>query len=135
EQRRTPFPAEPRQLRLAQGEIYEVTVPILEGRIGVVRLGVWRDAVDAEISETVMLQIKIIALVFAAGMVLAILLAWRINRPILRLVNAARSISRGELDTPSLGVEDTTEFGELSRALERMRSSLKAAMIRLTQER
>jgi len=43
-----------------------------------------------------------------------------------------RRISYGELDAPSLGVEDKTEFGELSRALERMRSSVKAAVMRLS---
>jgi HAMP domain-containing protein len=121
-------------LRLREGEVSEVAVPILEGQIGAVRLGIWRDAVDAEAFQTVMPLIKIIALVIAGGIVLVVVLAWRINRPILRLVNTARSISRGDLDTPSLGLEGATEFGELSRALERMRSSVKAAMIRLSQE-
>lgn len=134
ERRRAPLSAEPRRLRLREGEVSEVAVPILEGQIGAVRLGIWRDAVDAEAFQTVMPLIKIIALVIAGGIVLVVVLAWRINRPILRLVNTARSISRGDLDTPSLGLEGATEFGELSRALERMRSSVKAAMIRLSQE-
>jgi len=58
---------------------------------------------------------------------------WKINRPILKLIRAAKSISIGDLDTAALDTEDPTEFGELSRALERMRSSVKAAMIRLSQ--
>jgi nitrogen fixation/metabolism regulation signal transduction histidine kinase len=62
---------------------------------------------------------------------MAILLVWRITRPILRLVNSARRISEGELDTLSLTVDDSSEFGELSRSFERMRSSVKAAMSRL----
>ncbi len=125
----------PRRAQSGRSDIYEVTVPILEGRIGTVRLGIWRVAIDAEIFQTVMPLIQIIALVIVGGIILAIVLGWQINRPIIRLVNAAKSISHGELDTPSLGLEDTTEFGELSRALERMRSSVKAAMIRLSQER
>jgi len=47
------------------------------------------------------------------------------------LVRAAQRISTGDLEAPSLGVEDNSEFGELSRALERMRSSIKAAMVRM----
>ena len=62
---------------------------------------------------------------------MSVYLAWRINRPIIRLVTAAQRISTGDLEAPSLGVEDNSEFGELSRALERMRSSIKAAMVRM----
>jgi HAMP domain-containing protein len=133
---RSPALASVDQYRLwaEQGAIDEVAAPILEGQIGSVRLGIWRDAVRAEIFRTVTPLMKVIAVVFAGGIVLAIVLAWKINRPIIKLVNAARSISRGDLDAPSLGLEDTTEFGELSRALERMRSSMKAAMTRLSQE-
>lgn len=133
--RRAPFSMTPRRLQTGQSEIYEVEAPILEGRIGAVRVGIWRDTVDEEIFRTVMPLIKIITLVIVGGILLAVVLAWQINRPIVKLVNAARSISRGELDAPSPGLEDTTEFGELSRALERMRSSVKAAMTRLSQER
>lgn len=133
DQRRSLASADQHRLWAEQGAIDEVTVPILEGQIGSVRLGIWRDVVDAEIFQTVMPLMKVIAVVVVGGMVLAIVLAWKINRPIIKLVNAARSISRGDLDAPSLSLEDTTEFGELSRALERMRSSVKAAMTRLSQ--
>jgi HAMP domain-containing protein len=133
DQRRSLASADQYRLWAEQGAIDEVTVPILEGQIGSVRLGIWRDLVDVEIFQTVMPLMKVIAVVVVGGMVLAIVLAWKINRPIIKLVNAARSISRGDLDAPSLGLEDTTEFGELSRALERMRSSVKAAMTRLSQ--
>lgn len=120
-----------RVLDIDQGAVYEVTVQILEGQLGVLRLGIWRDGVDAEIFRTVLPIVKLIALTIGFGILLTIFLAWKINRPILRLVRAARLISSGDLDTPAPGVEDTTEFGELSRAFERMRSSIKAAMTRL----
>jgi len=126
---------DPQLMPMDPSEIYEVAVPILEGQVGVARLGIWRRQIDAEIFETVLPLIEIIALVVAGGMVTAVILAWWIHRPILRLVNTARAISRGDLDAPTLGLDDATEFGELSRALERMRSSVKAAMSRLSQER
>jgi HAMP domain-containing protein len=124
----------PRTLRLGERLVYEVSVPILEGQIGAVRVALWKDEVDGEISATVIPLIRLVALVVLSGIGLAILFVWRITHPILRLVQTARRISEGELDTPSLGVADTTEFGELSRALERMRSSVKAALVRLHQE-
>ncbi len=127
--------AKARILSLGRGQVYEVAVPILEGRAGSARVALWKEEVDAAIDATVMPMMKWIAIVIAVGMVLAVVFVWRITRPIIRLVRTARQISEGDLDAPSLGVADLTEFGELSRALERMRSSVKAALIRLHQER
>ena len=121
--------------RLGDGMVYEVRVPILEGQMGAVRVGIWKDDVDAEISKTVVPIVKLVLLVVCGGILMAIFLVWRITRPILRLVRTARRISEGELDVPSLGVNDTGEFGELSRSFERMRSSVKAAIIRLNEDR
>jgi methyl-accepting chemotaxis protein len=73
-------------------------------------------------------------LVIGGGILMVIYFVWRINRPIIRLIRTARRISSGDLEAPSLGTEDKSEFGELSRALERMRSSIKAAMIRLQEK-
>lgn len=123
-----------RSLKIGDGDVYEVTVPILDGQIGAVRLGIWRDELDAEISRTLKPLVKILLLVVSGGVLMAVYLAWKINRPIIRLVRAAQRISHGDLETPSLGTEDRTEFGELSRALERMRSSIKAALVRLSDE-
>ena len=120
-----------RTLRVGQGMVYEVSVPILDGQRGAVRVGIWQDDVDTAISETIAPLIKWLVLIVIGGALTALFLAWNISRPIVRLVQLARRISRGELDAPSLGMEDKTEFGELSRALERMRSSVKAAVIRL----
>jgi len=121
-----------RTLRVGQGMVYEVSVPILDGQSGRVRVGIWQDDVDAAIGEIVTPLIKWLVLIVIGGAFTALFLAWNISRPIVRLVRLARRISHGELDAPSLGVEDKTEFGELSRALERMRSSVKAAVLRLS---
>ncbi|HWH79210.1 MAG TPA: HAMP domain-containing protein, partial [Candidatus Binatus sp.] len=135
-QKRQPDGGEPsygqRTLKVGAGVVYETTAPVLEGRRGAVRLGIWKDDVDAEIEQTVLPIIKLMLIVISGGIFAAIILAWNIGRPILRLVRNARRISHGDLDAPSLGVQDTSEFGELSRALERMRSSVKAALVRLS---
>lgn len=120
---------------VGQDAAYEVKVPVLEGRAATVRLGLWRNDFNAEISRTVAPLFKLILLVMCGGIMLTIYFAWKINRPIARLVKAARSISTGNLDAPSLDVDDTSECGELSRAVERLRSSVNAAMSRLNAER
>jgi HAMP domain-containing protein len=54
----------------------------------------------------------------------------RIVRSILEIINTANSISRGDLDIP-IDVDKPGEIGELAQAIERMRTSLKAAIERL----
>jgi HAMP domain-containing protein len=124
-----------RLFRLGDGMVHDVSVPVFEGQIGAVRVGVWKDEIDDEISKTVIPIVKFIAVVFCGGILMAILLTWRMTRPILRLVRTARRVSEGELDVPSLGVDDSGEFGELSRSFERLRSSVKAAVVRLNEDR
>jgi len=125
----------PRELQLGERAVHEVAVAASDGKVGAVRLGIWRDEVNEEISRAVTPLVQLILSVVGVGVLLAIFLAWKINRPILKLVKTARSISTGDLNAPSLDVEDPTEFGELSRALERLRSSVNAAMNRLNAER
>jgi HAMP domain-containing protein len=123
-----------RSLRIGEVPVIEVSVPILEGRSGTVRIGIWQKEIDREISRAITPLIKALFLVVVGGIVLAIYLAWKINRPIVKLVRSAQKISDGDLDAPSFGTADKTEFGELARALERMRSSIKAALARLSEQ-
>jgi len=54
----------------------------------------------------------------------------RIVRSITEIIDAANAISRGDLDVP-IDVDRPGEIGELAKAIERMRTSLKAAIERL----
>ena len=118
-------------IQLGDALVYEARFPIGKGGVPGVRVGVWKNDVDAELGRVVSPIIKFVVIVVIAEMFLAVLLIWHFTRPILRLVGSARRISIGELDIVSPGVEENSELGELSRALERMRSSVKAAMSRL----
>lgn len=123
-----------RSFQLGKSMVHEISVPILEGQIGAVRVGIWQDGINAEIGETLAPMLQLIALAIITGVLLALYLAWKINRPIVKLISAAERISHGDLDLPSSGTDDWTELGDLSRALERLRCSVKAAMIRLGAE-
>ena len=120
-----------RTLTVGGRAVYETVVPLLEGQAGAVRVGLWAQEVEAEIHRTIAPVILGILAVLAGGLICSIYLVWQINRPIAKLVRIASHISHGELDMPLSGTRDPGEFGELSRALERLRSSVKAAMTRL----
>jgi len=119
-----------RTLSLQGKTVYEMQSPILEGQLGTVHLGVWADTVESQIFEALIKLMWPIALVLLVAVIIAVFLARRLVRPFRRLADVAGRISSGDLDTP-VRVESQHEFGELTRSLERMRASLKAATVRL----
>jgi two-component system, cell cycle sensor histidine kinase and response regulator CckA len=139
-----PFPAELRDsaasnnrraivsrvTKLRGNSIYETQVPLLDGQLGTVHVGLSADSVRQDIHGAVLYVIGLIALCLVAGIVASVFLAAKTTRPILELKGIADEISRGDLDR-SVAIESDDEVGELARSVERMRASLKAAMVRL----
>ena len=113
--------------------VYETRAPVLEGQLGLVRVGLWAEMVQDDVRSTLLPIIGLIVACLAVGVILSIMLASKTIRPILDLKAIADDISRGRLDT-SVSIQTNDEVGELGRSLERMRASLKAAMIRLNRE-
>lgn len=73
------------------------------------------------------------SVVFVA--VLSSLLAPRLTRPIRNLTEIADQISRGDLAATIDGVDRSDEIGGLARAIDRLKSSVEAAMKRLGRDR
>lgn len=119
--------------RLRGKPVYETRSPLLEGQLGVVRVGLWAETVQDDVRSTLLPIIGLIVACLMLGVVLSIMLASKAIRPILDLKAIADDISRGRLDT-TVSIQTNDEVGELGRSLERMRASLKAAMIRLNRE-
>ena len=122
-----------RKLKFQGKAVYETRSPILEGQVGAAHVGFWDDAMEREIRQALLPLIGLIAIVLFAGVVLSALLARSIVRPILRLTQIADKITMGDLDTP-VDIKSRDEIGGLACSLERMRSSLNAAMSRLNRE-
>ena len=125
-----------RELSLGNRSVYETAVPVLEGQMGAVHVGFWADAMQSEIREAMIPIVGVIAIVPVVGALLSFLLAHWIVRPIVDLREVADKVTMGDLETSvgSACVSATDEIGDLARSLERMRSSLKAAMLRLGRE-
>jgi HAMP domain-containing protein len=125
-----------RELSLGGVPAYETSVPILEGQLGTVHVGFWAAAVEKEIHRSLVPLIGIVTLIPLFGALLSFLLAHWIVRPIVGLTEIADKVTMGDLETSVSGkcVSARDEIGDLARALERMRSSLKAAMLRLGRE-
>ena len=122
--------ADRRVLKLRGKTVYETRMPILEGQVGFAHVGIWGDAVEQEIYQALIPIVGVIAIVFLAAVILSFFLTPMLIRPIRRLTDIAGKMSMGDLET-SVGGESRDEVGELARSLERMRASLKAALLRL----
>jgi len=122
-----------RMTRVRGKTVYETRATLLDGQLGVVRVGLWAETIQDDVRSTLLPIIGLIAGCLVLGIALSIMLASKTIRPILDLKAIADDISRGRLDT-AVSIQSNDEVGELGRSLERMRASLKAAMIRLNRE-
>lgn len=120
-------------VRFRGDEVLETAVPIPNPRLGVAYYGVWKAAIDRQVNQELAPILGIILGVVAGGIAFSVFQARRIARPILVLKEGADRISRGEFDRP-VGVQPFEYLGELASSLERLRSSLKAAFVRLNRE-
>jgi HAMP domain-containing protein len=110
--------------------VYETRAPILEGQMGAAHIGLWGDGVATEIYSVLFPIFGLITILLVAGVSVAVFLARGVIRPIRWLTEMAAKISRGDLET-AVQIDSRDEIGELARSLERMRASLKAAILRL----
>jgi len=122
-----------RTTRVRGKDVYETRSPLLEGQLGTARVGLWRDTVNQDMRATLLPIVGLIAVCLVLSIAFSIALASRTIKPILDLKAVADEISRGRLDA-TVSIQSNDEVGELGRSLERMRASLKAAMIRLNRD-
>jgi two-component system, cell cycle sensor histidine kinase and response regulator CckA len=122
-----------RTTKIHARSVNETQMPVLDGQLGAVHVGLWADTVQQEVRGTVLPIIGLITLCLGTVVVISVIITGKTVRPILQLKSTADEISRGNLDV-SVPVQGDDEVGELARSLERMRASLKAAMLRLNRE-
>jgi HAMP domain-containing protein len=113
--------------------MYDVRAPIADGQRGAAHVGIWKQSVDRQIRAVAYPVVGFIFLIFAVGAMFVFRVMTRLVRPILQLTENARQMSQGDLERGT-GINSRDEIGDLARSLERMRSSLKAAMVRLNSD-
>jgi two-component system cell cycle sensor histidine kinase/response regulator CckA len=126
-----PRDVERRSVSYQRSAVRETAVPLLEGQLGTVHIGLWADPVSREARPLLKALVGASLAVILLGLLAAYLLARRFARPLQALSAVAARISTGDLETP-VQVQGQDEIGELARSVERMRTSLKAAMWRLS---
>ena len=114
-------------------DVFEVA-----NRIGVdagfVHLGIWRDVIAAEARIALLPMVAAIVVLLLGITGTFIVIARRLNRPLLDLVDQADRISRGDF-TVALNSKGSDEIGDIARSIERLRASLYAVVRRLDQDK
>ncbi len=121
-----PVPWQTQILRSEEGLITDVAVPILGGRLGMVRLGMTHTRVEAAAAAATRRLIGITLLGLIVGGLGMFTLTHVLVQPIYALVEATRTVARGDLSR-RLPVRMPDEVGELTAAFNAMVSDLAAS--------
>ncbi len=110
-------------LESEEGLITDVAVPIFEGKLGTVRLGLSHQRMEKAIALAQQRVVLTILAALVAGSIAVLVLTRVLTRPIFDLVEAARAVGRGDLSIrPPVRMED--EIGELTAAFNAMTHDL-----------
>ncbi|MBL4902162.1 MAG: zinc-ribbon domain-containing protein [Desulfocapsa sp.] len=114
------------------GQVILDTVTAIPDSGGEVHVGIYVSEVDAAINKALLspVTLSVIGAILLVGFLILYILTRMITKPMHQLTDVANRISLGELDlvvTPS----GPREMRELATAFERMRYSIKAAVLRL----
>ncbi|GAB4410160.1 MAG: HAMP domain-containing protein [Anaerolineae bacterium] len=109
-----------------EGRIWDIAVPIFDGRAGVARVGLseagMRHAVNAVTGQLLLTTV----FVSAIGIAAATALTWILTRPIISLVQAAEAVAQGDFSR-RLTRWANDEIGDLAEAFNAMTASLARA--------
>jgi HAMP domain-containing protein len=111
-------------------DCYDIVVPVEEGSLGYIRVGMIRNYIVDKVRETHNYIILTIAIITLIGIIIVYFLANKIIKPILRLADRANAISRGDLEE-SVTIKTNDEINYMAQAVERLRESLNIALARL----
>lgn len=117
-------------LRTLEGIVWDAAAPVLDGRAGVVRVGLTEQRIRQALHRLFLGMAAVAGLLTVAGLGMAAFLAGVLVRPVEEMAEVARRIAQGELGA-RVRVEGADEVGQLGRAFNGMASSLQQLMARL----
>lgn len=125
----------PQLLTLSESgsECFDIWVPVEEGYLGYIRVGMKKDYIDESVYKANLVIISAIFGVTLFGIIVVIFLANGIIKPIIYLTKRADDISQGKLEEKVL-ITTKDEIQNLGQALERLRESVKIALDRLKKQ-
>jgi len=109
--------------RTEVGVVRDVAVPILNGKLGVARVGMDENGLQKAVLRMTWNLLLIALFVSALGIIAAVLLTRVLTHPIRELVALTQRVTQGELDVQGI-VHSQDEIGVLTEAFNQMTVSL-----------
>jgi signal transduction histidine kinase len=106
-----------------EGRVWDVAVPIFDGRAGTARVGLSDDQAQQIVNAVTGQLLLTTVLVSAIGIGAAVLLTWVLTRPLLALVHATQAVGRGDFSQRVPQWADD-EIGALANAFNQMTEAL-----------
>ncbi|MGC8555247.1 MAG: histidine kinase [Candidatus Acidulodesulfobacterium sp.] len=113
-------------IKTNEGLVYDTAVPILHGRLGMVRVGISNKRSSLLLYS--LIRSIIIVMVFTAvlAVILSSSIAWWVITPVVKLSEAFNKVKSGSYDV-KLDIKRDDEIGMLARDFNKMAASLKKA--------
>ncbi len=105
------------------GLVHDIAVPILQGKVGSVHIGISEHRIQRTISHFTMALVIIAGFVFLVAIGLAVILSWMVTQPVRNLIKAARKIRDGELGQ-QVAATTKDEIGDLVESFNQMSEEL-----------
>lgn len=104
-------------------EVWDVAVPIFEGKAGVVRVGISDRSVHQTLASLTTQMLAILVAVLIGSLLAATSLTWVLTRPILTLVDATKKVALGDY-SPRVARWANDEIGDLAVSFNQMATEL-----------
>lgn len=114
------------KLTTDEGLVWDTAVPIFDGRAGTARVGLSLASLERTVASVTGQLLLTTVMVAAIGITAAALLTWVLTRPILRLVELAQAVARGDFSQRAQRWAGD-EIGTLTDAFNAMSASLAGA--------
>ena len=106
-----------------EGPIWDIAVPIFDGRAGVAHVGISETSLNHTVNALTGQLLLITVIVSMIGVAAGGLLTWILTRPILSLVTAAKAVEQGDLSRRVTRWAND-EIGDLAEAFNAMTEAL-----------
>lgn len=110
------------------GKMIDVAVPLTDGALGAIHLGLSTKRIEKNTRHIVRLIGGTIFIVFFSGCLAIIYFTRRITKPVYELVKTAEAVGRGQLDLTVTVVSDD-EIGQLGHTFNKMTRDLSKTLI------
>ena len=105
------------------GLVHDIAVPILQGKVGSVHIGISEHRIQKTISHFTMILVAIAGFVLLVAIGLAAIVSWMVTKPVRSLIKAARKIRDGDFGY-QVAATTQDEIGELVGSFNQMSEDL-----------